>query len=227
MSLPALELESLLSAADALQLSLLCKDQINANDDISIKDQMTGNDEISIKDQMATSENIFTKGQQEWQDTAKQDVKAELKTIADKENKAKPMEPKLAALHSNQGLDKKIGLGKFTLDEFMKGNRISRVQMDAPNGNDSEQQVNKKALCNECGKEFEAFNHLWVHIQAVHHQRHQCKNCGKRYSSASILNQHVESAHNGIHLVCQDCGKKFGWQATLNKHIRKMHLKSD
>ena len=226
VSLPADELESLLSAADALQLSLLCKDQMTGNDDITIKDQMIGNDDISIKDQMAADKNVSTKCQQEWQDTAEQDLKSELKKVADKENKAKPMEPKLPALRPNQGLDKKIGLGK-TWDKIMKGNRISIVQMDVPTGNDSKQKVNKKALCTECGKEFEAFNHLWVHIQAVHHQRHQCKNCGKRYNSASVLNQHVESAHNGIHLVCQDCGKKFGWQATLNKHIRKMHLKSD
>ena len=201
--MPSDELETLLAAADHLQLSLL-------------------------QDQPPTNENVPIQGQQGWVDTgkggrAKQEWKTEVKTIADKENQTNSVEPKLPALP----VVKKIGLGKPTLDKFVKDDRISRVQMESSGGNDSVQQVNKKASCSECGKEFEAFNHLWVHIQAVHHMRHQCKNCGKRYSSAGILNQHVESAHNGIHLVCQDCGKKFGWQATLNKHIRKKHLNVD
>ena len=211
MSLPASELEFLLSAADSLQLSLL--HSVN---------QLTVNQEISIQ------------AQQEWQcasndGIAGQDLKTEMKTIADKGIET---EPQLAALRKNYRhfniIDKKTGPGASTLNKFIKSNGIStsRVQMDHTDMNDSEQ-VDKKACCSECGKEFEAFNHLWVHIQAVHRMRHLCKNCGKRYASAGILNQHVDSAHNGIHLVCQDCGKKFGWQATLNKHIRKMHLNSD
>ena len=214
--MPSDELETLLAAADHLQLSLL-QDQPPTNS--LLQDQ-----------QPATNANVPIKGQQGWRDTgkggrAKQEWKTGVKTIADKENQTNPVEPKLPALP----VVKKIGLGKPTLDKFVKDDRISRVQMESSGGpgNDSVQQVNKKASCSECGKEFEAFNHLWVHIQAVHHMRHQCKNCGKRYSSAGILNQHVESAHNGIHLVCQDCGKKFGWQATLNKHIRKKHLNVD
>ena len=207
VSLPSDQLDNLLSAAQDLQLSLL-QDQLTTHDDTSTKDQ-----------------------QPEWKDTAKggeavkQDLKPEVKGFAEKENKSnKAMEPDLTALHSNQGLDKKIGLGKLNLDELAKDSRISRVQMGpSSDGNDCGQQVNQQASCNECDKEFEAFNHLWVHIQAVHRMRHLCKNCGKRYASAGILNQHVDSAHNGIHLVCQDCGKKFNWQATLNKHIRNKH----
>ena len=208
MSLPASELESLLSAADSLQLSLLHSDH----------NQLTANQEISIQ------------AQQEWQcasnnGIAEQDLKTEMKTIADKGIETKPQ---LAALRKNYRhlniIDKKTGPGASTLNKFIKSNGIStsRVQMDHTDMNDSEQ-VDKKACCSECGKEFEAFNHLWVHIQSMHHKRYRCKNCGKTYSNADVLNQHIDSAHNGIRLVCQDCGIKFSFQASFNRHIKKKH----
>ena len=189
VSLPSDQLESLLSAADALQLSLL-------------------------SNQQATKAKVGI--QQERQITSKageaeQGLKFEVKPF-DKETKTK-LTPQLVALHPNTSLEKKIRL------DLDRSTRISSVHTDEL-GSD---QVNTTASCSKCGKEFEAFNHLWVHIQSVHHMQYQCKNCGKRYQSASVLNQHVDSAHNGIHLVCQDCGKKFNWQATLNKHIRNKH----
>ncbi len=187
VSLPSDQLESLLSAADALQLSLLSNQRVT-NVGIEHETQITSK-----------------------AGEAEQGLKFEVKPF-DKETKTK-LAPQLVALHPNTSLEKKIRL------DLDRSTRISSVHTDEL-GSD---QVNTTASCSECGKEFEAFNHLWVHIQSVHHMRYQCKNCGKRYQSASVLNQHVESAHNGIHLVCQDCGKKFNWQATLNKHIRNKH----
>ena len=185
VSLPSDQLESLLSAADALQLSLLSNQQVT-----------------KAKVGIQQERQITSKAGE-----AEQDLKFEVKPFG-KETKTK-LTPQLVALHPDTSLEKKI---RFDLD---RSTRISSVHPD--------EQVNTTASCSECGKEFEAFNHLWVHIQSVHHMRYQCKNCGKRYQSASVLNQHVESAHNGIHLVCQDCGKKFTLKATLNKHIRNKH----
>ena len=190
VSLPSDQLESLLSAADALQLSLLSNQQVT-----------------KAKVGIQQERQITSKAGE-----AEQDLKFEVKPF-DKETKTK-LTPQLVALHPNTSLEKKIRL------DLDRSTRISSVHTDEIG---SEQENTAAASCNECGKEFEAFNHLWVHIQSVHHMRYQCKNCGKRYQSASVLNQHVESAHNGIHLVCQDCGKKFNWQATLNKHIRNKH----
>ena len=187
VSLPSDQLESLLSAADALQLSLLSNQRVT-NVGIEHETQITSK-----------------------AGEAEQGLKFEVKPF-DKETKTK-LTPQLVALDPNTSLEKKI---RFDLD---RSTRISSVHPDEIGS----EQVNTAASCTECGKEFEAFNHLWVHIQSVHHMRYQCKNCGKRYQSASVLNQHVDSAHNGIHLVCQDCGKKFNWQATLNKHIRNKH----
>ena len=189
VSLPSDQLESLLSAADALQLSLLSNQQVT-------KAKVGIQQETQITSKAGEAE---------------QDLKFEVKPF-DKETKTK-LTPQLVALHPNTSLEKKI---RFDLD---RSTRISSVHPDEIGS----EQVNTAASCTECGKEFEAFNHLWVHIQSVHHMRHQCKNCGKRYASAGVLNQHVESAHNGIHLVCQDCGKKFTLKATLNKHIRNKH----
>ena len=190
VSLPSDQLESLLSAADALQLSLLSNQQVT-------KAKVGIQQETQITSKAGEAE---------------QDLKFEVKPF-DKETKTK-LTPQLVALHPNTSLEKKI---RFDLD---RSTRISSVHTDTEIGCE---QGNTTASCSECGKEFEAFNHLWVHIQSVHHMRHQCKNCGKRYASAGVLNQHVESAHNGIHLVCQDCGKKFTLKATLNKHIRNKH----
>ena len=198
VSLPAAELDSFLSTADALQLSLL-------------HNQPTANET-----------------QQEWQcpSTNEEDLNTEMKTI-DKGIDTKRTGPQLAALLPNYISDTKTGLGKSsTLDKLIKSNQISRVQTDPTDVDDSEQ-VNQKAVCSECGREFGAFNHLWVHIQSVHHKRFRCKNCAKTYASAGVLNQHMDSAHNGVHLVCQDCGKKFSFQQSFDRHIKKEHFKSE
>ena len=188
VSLPSDQLESLLSAADALQLSLLSNQQVT-----------------KAKVGIQQERQITSKAGE-----AEQDLKFEVKPF-DKETKTK-LTPQLVALHPNTSLEKKI---RLDLDRSTRTVHTDEIG--------SEHQVNTTASCSECGKEFEAFNHLWVHIQSVHHMQYQCKNCGKRYQSASVLNQHVDSAHNGIHLVCQDCGKKFTLKATLNKHIRNKH----
>ena len=64
-------------------------------------------------------------------------------------------------------------------------------------GNESEQ-VQKKSLCSECGKEFEAFNHLWVHIQSVHQNRHKCKDCGKTCRRRFKLKRHIKGKHLSV-----------------------------
>ena len=188
MSLPTAELDSLLSAADALQLSLL-------------RDQPT-----------AANENVSNPVQSR-------------STIG---NVGKELEMEVKKIEKGITINKQIGtqLTNHRTGLGIKSNRISRVQTN-PTSDVNDEQENKKASCTECGKEFAAFNHLWVHIQSIHHSRYQCKNCGKTYSNASILNQHMDSAHNGIHLVCQDCGKKFSFQQSFDRHIRKKHFSSD
>ena len=197
VSLPTAELDSLLSAADALQLSLLRGQPTAANENVSNPVQSR-----------STIGNVG------------KELEMEVKKIEKGITINKQIGTQLA--------NPKTGLGtSSTLDKFIKSNRISRVQRNPTADVNDSAQENKKASCTECGKEFAAFNHLWVHIQSIHHSRYQCKNCGKTYSNASILNQHMDSAHNGIHLVCQDCGKKFSFQQSFDRHIRKKHFSSD
>ena len=166
-----------------------------------------------------------------WQQTPNDDESRQILNTNLKQGEVKTGPP-----DANYNLGKRIGIGKSDVVRS-KGISIAQEQdmgdnfdnsessSTAPHSErkSSEKQTDQKNTCNECGQEFEAFNHLWVHIQSVHQSRHKCKICKKAFKSVSILNQHVDSAHNGILLVCEDCGKKFGWQATLNKHIRRQH----
>ena len=79
------------------------------------------------------------------------------------------------------------------MDDLFK----SRGKISMTDGNESEQ-VQKKSLCSECGKEFEAFNHLWVHIQSVHQNGHKCKDCGKTCRRRFKLERQIKGKHLGV-----------------------------
>ena len=157
--MPSDELESLLSAAETLQLSLF-----------------TSNGNVSIQ------------GQQEWhQDTAgggkaqKEDLETD--TTIDRKAGTQPV-----ASYQDCSLDKEVEIDNF----FKSTGMASRTD-----GNEPEPEK-KKSLCSECGKEFEAFNHLWVHIQSDHQHRHKCKNCGQSWRRRLELERHIKSKHFNI-----------------------------
>ena len=116
--------------------------------------------------------------------------------------------------------------GRNGLNCSTDSHETSEIQLDSPLLQNKCKQINTRNICNECGKEFEAFNHLWVHIQADHQgMHHRCKICRKTYVNATGLKEHTDSAHKGIHPVCHDCGHKFSTNGSLSKHIKRVHAK--
>ena len=75
-----------------------------------------------------------------------------------------------------EAIDLDVKLGRNGLNCSTDDYETSEIQLDSLLLQNKCEQINTKNICNECGKLFEAFNFLWVHIQAVHQgMQHRCK----------------------------------------------------
>jgi KRAB domain-containing zinc finger protein len=79
-------------------------------------------------------------------------------------------------------------------------------------------QIRKKELCQECGKNV---THLKHHILCVHTVENvKCPKCEKVFKNPMLLKAHTDNLHEKV--PCADCGKLIGVQC-LRDHMLRVH----
>ncbi|XP_059051455.1 zinc finger protein ZFP2-like [Achroia grisella] len=109
--------------------------------------------------------------------------------------------------------------------EVLKGHMIMRHAKEVAGG-----EVNKKYICQECGKAFKAPSHLKNHsIKHSHRRDYYCVECDKSFKSNSSLKQHLKTAAPHVNYVelplpCLHCEKRFAIRRDLERHTNRIHL---
>lgn len=84
-------------------------------------------------------------------------------------------------------------------------------------------QIEKKHVCEVCGKDFSKLTYLTAHKNThTGVKTHTCHSCGLQLRNASCHRSHVMSVHKQI-VPCGVCGKKFSTLRGCNIHRRDCH----
>ena len=108
--------------------------------------------------------------------------------------------------------------------ESKRSRRRKEMGMDS---SDEPKPVEKKLAfeCDECGRGFNNFQGMKVHLKSSHQYREAdfnlwCEQCGRKFSTMRSKQAHVENTH---YCRCEQCGESFSETYQLEAHIRRRH----
>ena len=85
----------------------------------------------------------------------------------------------------------------------------------------------RRATCEDCGREFTRRSGMENHMRRVHPQPGvSCKVCGKIFPRASSVNSHMGQAHGRGDHPCKPCKKRFDGAPELKLHNEVKHKNS-
>ena len=110
--------------------------------------------------------------------------------------------------------------------ESKRSRRRKEMGMDSTDEVKPARQKEKHPFeCDECGRGFNNFQGMKVHLKSSHQYRESdfnlwCEQCGRKFSTMRSKQAHIENTH---YCRCEQCGESFSETYQLEAHIRRRH----